>query len=180
MNRIKELRKEKKATQQEVADAMGITRRGFQKWENGESNIKANNAQQLAEYFGVSVGYLLGFNVEHPSENEIEFHNEVMDGIKKEAFIRFLDYLSLSGTVLSDKQIQNIFNHLQDLSDLNGQYQSSENDSQKLENIYSIWKNYIPNRELILNNRSSYTEDIINTQLELYKRIIEGTSSSNE
>ena len=62
MNRIKELRKKKKVTQQEVAEAIGITRRGFQKWENGESQIKSNNAQQLADYFGVSVGYLLGYD----------------------------------------------------------------------------------------------------------------------
>ena len=60
MTRIKELRKKKKVTQQEVAEAIGITRRGFQKWENGESQIKSNNAKQLADYFGVSVGYLLG------------------------------------------------------------------------------------------------------------------------
>ncbi|WP_247934259.1 helix-turn-helix domain-containing protein [Streptococcus mitis] len=67
MNRIKELRKKKKVTQQEVAEAIGITRRGFQKWENGESQIKSNNAQQLADYFGVSVGYLLGYD-EVPKE----------------------------------------------------------------------------------------------------------------
>lgn len=32
MNRLKQLRKEKGLTQQEVADAMGVSRRGFQKW----------------------------------------------------------------------------------------------------------------------------------------------------
>lgn len=64
MSRLRELRKEKKLTQQELADAIGVTRRGFQKWENGESQIKSNNAQQLADYFGVSVGYLLGYEPE--------------------------------------------------------------------------------------------------------------------
>lgn len=62
MNRLKELRKEKKLTQQELADYMQITRRGYQKWENGESQIKAENAEKLANYFGVSVGYLLGYS----------------------------------------------------------------------------------------------------------------------
>ena len=62
MNRIKELRKQKKVTQEEVAEAIGVTRRGFQKWENGESQIKPDKAQQLADYFGVSVGYLLGYS----------------------------------------------------------------------------------------------------------------------
>ena len=61
MNRLKELRKEKGDTQEVVAKAMGVTRRGYQKWENGESQIKPEKAQQLADYFKVSVGYLLGY-----------------------------------------------------------------------------------------------------------------------
>ena len=61
MNRLKELRQEKGDTQEDVAKAMGVTRRGYQKWENGESQIKPEKAQQLADYFGVSVGYLLGY-----------------------------------------------------------------------------------------------------------------------
>lgn len=64
MNKLRELRKAKGLTQQELAEAIGITRRGFQKWENGESQIKSNNAQQLADYFGVNVGYLLGYEPE--------------------------------------------------------------------------------------------------------------------
>ena len=93
MTRIKELRKKKKVTQQEVAEAIGVTRRGFQKWENGESQIKSNNAKQLADYFGVSVGYLLGFNNDDVTEYEIDFHNNVMERMNKEAFVRFLDYM---------------------------------------------------------------------------------------
>ena len=60
MNRLKELRQKKGDTQEVVAKAMGVTRRGYQKWENEESQIKPEKAQQLADIFGVSVGYLLG------------------------------------------------------------------------------------------------------------------------
>lgn len=63
MNRIKKLRKEKKLTQQEVADAMGVSRRGFQKWENGDSQLKPDKIQQLANYFEVSEAYLLGYDM---------------------------------------------------------------------------------------------------------------------
>lgn len=63
MNRIKKLRKEKKLTQQEVADAMGVSRRGFQKWENGDSQLKPDKIQQLANYFEVSEAYLLGYDI---------------------------------------------------------------------------------------------------------------------
>ena len=64
MNKLRELRKEKGDTQEVVAKAMGVTRRGYQKWENEESQIKPDKAQQLADYFGVNVGYLLGYEPE--------------------------------------------------------------------------------------------------------------------
>lgn len=60
MNRLKELRKEKKLTQKELAEKTDIPYRTLQRWENGESQIKPDKAQKLADFFGVSVGYLLG------------------------------------------------------------------------------------------------------------------------
>ncbi|NQL66068.1 helix-turn-helix transcriptional regulator [Streptococcus suis] len=61
MNRLKELRKEKKLTQQELADTFQVSKRTVQYWENGESQIKPDKAQKLADHFGVPVGYLLGY-----------------------------------------------------------------------------------------------------------------------
>lgn len=62
MNRLKELRQEKKLSQKELAENIGVHYRTLQNWENGESQIKPEKAQQLADYFGVSVGYLLGYS----------------------------------------------------------------------------------------------------------------------
>lgn len=62
MNRLKELRKEKKLSQKEIAKEMSISEKTLSRWENGESQIKPEKAQKLADYFGVSVGYLLGYN----------------------------------------------------------------------------------------------------------------------
>lgn len=64
MNRLKQLRKEKGLTQQELSEAIAAPARTIQRWENGENQIKANRASQLADYFGVSVGYLLGYEPE--------------------------------------------------------------------------------------------------------------------
>lgn len=61
MNRLKELRKEKKLSQKEIAKEMSISEKTLSRWENGESQIKPEKAQQLADFFGVSVGYLLGY-----------------------------------------------------------------------------------------------------------------------
>lgn len=64
MNRLKELRQEKKLSQKELAKDIGVHYRTLQNWENGESQIKSEKIQQFADFFGVSVGYLLGYEPE--------------------------------------------------------------------------------------------------------------------
>ena len=48
-------------TQQELANIIGVTKLTILRWEKGDRQIKSDKAQQLAEYFNVSVGYLLGY-----------------------------------------------------------------------------------------------------------------------
>ena len=43
-----------------MADIVGVTKRTYIYWEQGERQIKPEKAKVLADYFGVSVGYLLG------------------------------------------------------------------------------------------------------------------------
>lgn len=61
MNRLKELRQENRISQKELAEIIGVHYRTLQNWENSESQIKPDKAETLADYFGVSVGYLLGY-----------------------------------------------------------------------------------------------------------------------
>ncbi|WP_330942608.1 helix-turn-helix domain-containing protein [Streptococcus anginosus] len=79
MNRLKELRQEKKLSQKELAENIGVHYRTLQNWENGESQIKTEKAQQLADFFGVSVGYLLGFSSEVLRESPQIFLNTERD-----------------------------------------------------------------------------------------------------
>ncbi|HFI0237746.1 TPA: helix-turn-helix domain-containing protein [Streptococcus suis] len=69
MNRLKILRKEKGETQDQVAEIAGVSKRSYIYWENGERQIKPDKAQALADHFGVSVGYLLGYY-----EETLRFH----------------------------------------------------------------------------------------------------------
>lgn len=62
MNRLKELRKAKKLTQQELAEKTDIPYRTLQRWESGENQIKPDKAQKLADFFGVSIAHLLGYD----------------------------------------------------------------------------------------------------------------------
>ena len=172
MNRLKELRKRDKITQVAFAKDNGIPLRTLQSWENGESQIKPEKAQQLADIFGVSVGYLLGFNIDDVTEDEINFHNNVMERMNKEAFIRFLDFITLSDIVLSDKQIEMIFYQLQDLSELNSDYRYTETDVEKLKSMYSVKLNYMPTEGLIKISNILYKEDALEEQFEQYKKII--------
>ncbi len=119
MNRIKELRKQKKVTQQEVAEAIGVTRRGFQKWENGESQITLKNAAQLADYFGVPLSYLL--NQEEEWEKLQELHRKLptvkeFDELhfkkQENRFKRFVQFVSDEDMKVKDRNLVLIFNLL--------------------------------------------------------------------
>lgn len=50
MNRIKELRKQRKITQKALADIFGVSVRTIQKWEHGDTAIKAVKTKKLADY----------------------------------------------------------------------------------------------------------------------------------
>lgn len=62
MNRIKQLRKEKKLSIVDVAEHMGVQKLNVLRWEHGTSQFSIREAKKLAEYFGVSIGYLLGLD----------------------------------------------------------------------------------------------------------------------
>ena len=58
--RIKELRNEKKQTQKDMAELLGIKLRAYQYYESGTHYPEVPNLIKLADYFGVSTDYLLG------------------------------------------------------------------------------------------------------------------------
>lgn len=59
-NRIRELRKQSRLSQQALADQIGVFRNTISNWETGYSQISLENAKNVAEYFGVTIDYLLG------------------------------------------------------------------------------------------------------------------------
>jgi repressor LexA len=60
MNRIKELRKAKKLTQTQLARLFNISQQTLSGWENGLFEPDQKTIFKIADYFGVSVDYLLG------------------------------------------------------------------------------------------------------------------------
>ena len=58
--RMKELRKEQKKTQAEMAAAFGVSVRQYQNYEGGAFYPDVAGLMKLADYFDVSTDYLLG------------------------------------------------------------------------------------------------------------------------
>ena len=58
--RLKLLRSEKGVTQRDIAELLGKTSRHYQAIESGEINVPGLTLIKLADYFDVSLDYLVG------------------------------------------------------------------------------------------------------------------------
>lgn len=65
---LKRIRKDKKYTQKQVATAIGTTERNYQDWEYGRNKPGFDSLIALADYFDVSLDYLVGRS-ENPARN---------------------------------------------------------------------------------------------------------------
>lgn len=68
MNNLKKLRKSKGLTQTEIAQFIGITQNSYSYWENDKVKIDNASIVKLADFFEVSVDYLLGREELTPAE----------------------------------------------------------------------------------------------------------------
>ena len=59
-NRIRDLREDHDLTQQQVAEALGITQRKYSYLETGVQQWTEEHLVRLAAFYGVSIDYLLG------------------------------------------------------------------------------------------------------------------------
>ena len=130
MNRLKELRQKNELSQKEIAEILGFSLRSFQRMENGESQIKPEKAQQLADYFGVSVGYLLGYIddseiyddeiVTEPEEGLVlAYSNKRFNKEKQERMFKdFVTFFRDNTIFISDEEILSLYSMVQ-AADLN-------------------------------------------------------------
>ena len=58
--RLKELRESKRLTQKEVAEVIGYSEISYARYEKGEREPDISTLCKLAEYFNVTVDYLIG------------------------------------------------------------------------------------------------------------------------
>ena len=68
-SRLRQLMDERKASQQEVEDSVGISRQAVAQWKDGKTIPDAYNFQKVSEFFGVPYDYMLGKSDSRVHEN---------------------------------------------------------------------------------------------------------------
>ena len=81
-NRLQQLRKEKGYSQEELAQALGLSRQAVSKWERAESSPDTDNLICLARLYGMSLDELL--NTTESTEEIRERTQEITDEEEKE------------------------------------------------------------------------------------------------
>lgn len=59
-DRLKQLRKHRNITQKQLGELLGITERGYQNYEIGKSTPNYETIVAIADFFNISVDYLMG------------------------------------------------------------------------------------------------------------------------
>ena len=70
MNRIKELREERGLQQKDLAVDLKVSQPTVSDWENNRKTPSAKSSRKLADYFGVSIDYLLGRDIPIKEDSE--------------------------------------------------------------------------------------------------------------
>lgn len=60
-DRLKELRKERDLTQEEISEICQVAKQTISNWENNVTQPPFDIVKKLAQYFGVTIDYLLDF-----------------------------------------------------------------------------------------------------------------------
>lgn len=77
-NRLVELRKQNKLSQEALAEKLGLSRQSISKWERAEASPDTDNLMALAEVYGMSLDELLG-NEGKEVKTETEIKEEKTD-----------------------------------------------------------------------------------------------------
>ncbi|MBP2097363.1 helix-turn-helix transcriptional regulator [Enterococcus rivorum] len=100
-NRLKEYRKKKSLTQQELADELNVSRQTISKWENGQSEPDINSITKLSMIFNTSYEEIISWfsdkqTKKHSSIDKVKFlflYLATIETINLVIFIIFIFFL---------------------------------------------------------------------------------------
>ena len=107
MERLRKLRESKNETQKSMAEFLGIDRTTYVKYETGASEPNFSTLSKLADYFSVSVDYLIG-------RDETKKIDPSEDGSMEKIMRDRPDIakLMVDMSALNDEQVQDVYNYL--------------------------------------------------------------------
>ena len=114
MLRLKELRKQNKLTQQQLAEMLGVTQAALSGWENEQFGIDNGSLLKCAKIFDVSIDYLLGRDEEQLPELNNKDQKEIqkiLDETKEQLLSQ--DGLMFDGVPATEEDVQKIIMAMQ-------------------------------------------------------------------
>lgn len=116
MNNIKTLREQHKMTQQDCANIFGVTLRAWQTYEQGVSEPKFSVLFKIADYYNVTLDYLLGraeqknplleMQVKPINDDEMWEAYDRLPDIAKEIFVEVMEVLSKASRKKESKKAE--------------------------------------------------------------------------
>lgn len=87
MNRLRFLRNEKGESLEKIAKYLNVTMQTISNYENEKRDMTPDTILKLADYFEVSIDYLLGkTDIRNPGKQIDDVLNEAMIGMSKEEY----------------------------------------------------------------------------------------------
>ena len=110
--RLKKLRKKEKLTQKDIATFLNISQPAYQQFESGKKKMNLETMEKLADYFNVSIDYLLGKTDIPDLDLEIDIDNAIDNSV------------AYDGTPITDNDREIIKDFLKDYFANKNKYES--------------------------------------------------------
>lgn len=94
--KLTQLRKQKKLTQQKLAEKLNVSKQSVYKWENGLNNPDTHNLKLISDFFEIKIDDLIN------DKKLEEINNEVIPLItkkEKQKLKKYFDFLPLFGLI---------------------------------------------------------------------------------
>lgn len=182
--RLKTLRKNKKLSQQEIANKLDVSRVAYTNWENGNREPNLDKITQLAFYLDTTIDFLLGKSdinyyddTEIDSETDIDYGREVSEDeteaeeISRDIKYQFKKWLEnilaeQSSSPLDHNPIENRIAYLKEAKQtINTEFKLQENNNffdEVIDNAIQEWERFLPtfgNNLETTHSKSDKTDD---------------------
>ena len=95
-NRLRKLRESRQLSTRQLAEMVGTSYSTISRYETGQRDPELMTVYNIANFFGVSVEYLCGEDIDTNTETLIELYSKLSDESKKDA-IKYITYLYEKG-----------------------------------------------------------------------------------